>query len=116
LKNNVINTPIYQNSIKPLVRDVVNSTVKPLVDKYAGRLGGAANQGIDALGSASGAYGLRPYKTKSGAVKKRKAAPKKRIHHMAHMTHHIPVEEREYFDILAPSPIMPRPVKEAVHF
>ncbi len=101
VKNNVIDTPFYQNTIRPVVHDIVNSTVKPFVGKYTGPLSGVADKAIDAVGSASGAYGFH-HKRKGGAVKKRKA-PKKRMHHMSE-------EDKEYFEYLAPSPLMPRMV------
>ena len=98
LKNNIIDSAPYQDVVKPIVRGFVDSTVKPIVGKYTGPLSGLANQGIDAIGKASNAYGLRPHKKRST----------KRMHHARkHAEHH---GDQEYFKILAPSPIMPHPV------
>jgi len=57
IKEKVIDSDFYQQNVRPVVRDIVNSGVNML----APRLGPAANiarKGVDALGSKTGAFGI----------------------------------------------------------
>ena len=92
VKNNVIDTPVYQQAIKPVVRSLVDSTVKPFVDSYTGPLGG---QAVDALGSATGAYGLRHkrhhkdhHAHHGGSLKKGSVEAREHMARLRAMRHH----------------------------
>ncbi len=58
IKEKVIDTPFYQESIKPLVRQGVDTGMQLLAPKL-GKAGPAANMAVNKLGEYSGAYGLR---------------------------------------------------------
>jgi hypothetical protein len=62
-KKNVIDTPLYQSTIKPLVRGVVDQGVA-LASAYNPNLGKAATLARDKIGQETGAFGLKK-KTKA---------------------------------------------------
>lgn len=67
VKEKVIDTPFYQQNIKPLVRQAVDAGLA-VASPTLGPLSGVARSGVDALGKSTGAYGL--------AVRKRKGNPR----------------------------------------
>lgn len=58
IKDKVIDTPFYQSSIKPLVRQVVDTGFSAVAPKL-GIAAPTAKQAVDALGRTTGAYGVR---------------------------------------------------------
>ena len=76
IKNHIIDTPIYQNDIKPIVRQVVNSGVNalsaavgseaPMLAPVVNSLG---NSAVNAIGSKTGAFGLKPRRGMGGSLR-----------------------------------------------
>jgi hypothetical protein len=91
VKHNVIDSYFYQKNIRPIAHDIVASTVKPVVSSYTGPLSGVANQGIDAIGNSTGAFGLKHHKKRKGKK-------------VAHETKSHAVEEFVVKSALAPRP------------
>ncbi len=57
-KKNVIDTPIYQQNLKPLVRQAVN-TAASAAKSFAPQLGTAIDMGVNEIGKQTGAFGLK---------------------------------------------------------
>lgn len=75
VKQNVIDSPLYQRLIKPIVREGVTALSAP-VTAMAGPAGPLVQQGIEKLGQVTGAYGLPKPRAKKAAkprAKKTKA-------------------------------------------
>lgn len=58
VKKNVVDTPLYQQNIKPIVRGFVNKGVA-MAENYDPRLGQAARLAADKIGKETGAFGLK---------------------------------------------------------
>lgn len=67
VKTNVIDTPIYQSTIKPLVRGVVNTGTTAL-KSFVPALTPAIDLGVNELGKQTGAFGLKRTKTQKKAM------------------------------------------------
>lgn len=69
VKKNIIDTPIYQQTLKPIVRGIVNSGATTLKG-LAPQLSPAIDMGINELGKETGAFGLRKTKAQKKAMLK----------------------------------------------
>ncbi len=66
IKKNVIDTPFYQNTIRPIAKDIVKAGINTFVPTP---LRGVAQQGADFIGDKTGGFGLRhPYQSKDGSM------------------------------------------------
>ncbi len=66
-KKNVIDTPIYQQALKPLVRGAVN-TAASAAKSFTPQLGTAIDMGVNEIGKQTGAFGMRKTKTQKKAM------------------------------------------------
>lgn len=57
-KKNVIDTPLYQSTIKPLVRGAVN-TAATAAKSFAPQLAPAIDMGVNEIGKQTGAFGMK---------------------------------------------------------
>ena len=64
VKRNIINSDIYQQAIKPLVKGLVDTGATALKG-MAPQLGTAIDMGKDAIGKETGAFGLKKRRSKS---------------------------------------------------
>lgn len=98
LKEKIIDTNFYQQNVKPLVRGAVDEGLK-LAKPYLGQTANLAEQGVNALGSTTNAFGL----PKKKAAKKRVSVKKSVVVS--------PVTERrdELKDFVVESMMMPVP-------
>jgi hypothetical protein len=58
VKKNIVDTPIYQQGLKPLVRQAVN-TAATAAKSFAPQLGTAIDMGVNELGKQTGAFGVK---------------------------------------------------------
>ena len=72
VKSHVIDTPFYQQTIRPIANqiahagvDALSAAVAPEAPMLAPIIGAVGNKGVDALGKATGAFGLRRPRKKS---------------------------------------------------
>jgi hypothetical protein len=77
VKKNIVDTPIYQEALKPLVRGAVE-TGKTVLKGYAPKLAPAIDMATDKIGSETGAFGLARPPTQSGGVKKARMSKAKK--------------------------------------
>lgn len=63
VKKNIVDTPIYQQGLKPLVRQAVN-TAASAAKSFAPQLGTAIDMGVNEIGKQTGAFGA-PKRTKT---------------------------------------------------
>jgi len=69
-KKNVIDTPLYQQTLRPVVRGAINTGAN-MLKGVAPQLAPAIDMGIDQLGRHTGAFGLPPTrKTRMNKAKK----------------------------------------------
>lgn len=69
-KKNIIDTPIYQKAIKPVVRELVNKGVQMAKTVAPSQLGSTIDKGVNLLGDKTGAFGLK----KGGRTKAQRKA------------------------------------------
>ena len=58
-KKNIIDTPIYQKAIKPVVRELVQKGVQIAKTAVPGELGKAIDMGSDLISKETGAFGIK---------------------------------------------------------
>lgn len=58
-KKNIIDTPIYQKAIKPVVRELVQKGVQMAKTVAPSQLGSTIDKGVDLLGKETGAFGIK---------------------------------------------------------
>lgn len=68
IKNNVIDSSLYQSTVKPAVRGLVNAAETAIMPIVPGPLQGAVHAAVEKVGSVTNAYGLPANKV----VKQRK--------------------------------------------
>lgn len=66
-KKNVIDTPIYQQALKPIVRGAVNTGATALKG-FVPQLAPAIDMGVNEIGKQTGAFGMRKTKTQKKAM------------------------------------------------
>lgn len=71
VKKNVIDTPLYQQTLKPLVRGAVN-TGATMLKGVAPQLAPAIDMGVNEIGKQTGAFGMRKTKTQRNEMLKGK--------------------------------------------
>lgn len=64
VKKNVVDTPLYQQTLKPLVRSAVNTGATAL-KSYAPQLAPAIDAGVNEIGKQTGAFGVKRGRTKA---------------------------------------------------
>lgn len=69
-KKNIIDTPIYQKAIKPVVRELVQKGVQMAKTVAPSQLGSTIDKGVDLLGKETGAFGMK----KGGRTKAQRKA------------------------------------------
>ena len=67
VKKNVIDTPIYQQALKPIVRGAVN-TAASAAKSFVPQLAPAIDMGVNEIGKQTGAFGIRKTKTQKKAM------------------------------------------------
>ena len=72
VKNNIVDTPLYQEAIRPLVRGAVESG-KTMLKGYAPKLAPAIDMATDQIGKETGAFGVRGRMSKSKKYEQLKA-------------------------------------------
>lgn len=74
VKEKVIDTPFYQQSIKPIVRQAVDAGLTAATPTL-GIAAPLARSGVNALGKETGAFGVKSRKQRGGAVKAQMVPP-----------------------------------------
>lgn len=78
VKSNVIDSPFYQQNVRPLVRDAINSGVAALAPTIGPKGVALANASVGALSNSTSAFGLKGKRAPRKAVASLASEPKKR--------------------------------------
>ena len=77
VKDKIIDTPVYQSAVKPVVKGLVNAGVSAITPML-GPAGPLVQQGVEKLGEVTNAYGVSPELTMLQPKSKPKPKPKPR--------------------------------------